>query len=265
MTFSGTDVLRYEVAGHKAYVVLNRPQAMNALSEPLRDSLVQALEAIAADETVRVVILGGEGGRAFSAGMDLKEMAQTDAASGPTTEGAISRSGAFSALRDCRKPVIAAIDGHCVAAGLELALLCDIRVATAQSQFGLPEPRRSLLAGPGLHYLSRTVPLGEALLMQLTGSPISAERAYQIGLIQRVADTRDEMMGQADAIADEILLCAPLAVQAIKRVVRIARNVPPEYSEHFAAPIEEAVYGSEDRLEGPKAFAEKRDPQWKGH
>ena len=155
--------------------------------------------------------------------------------------GATGRIPAFDALRDCRKPLIAAIDGYCVAAGFEISLLCDIRVATMQSQFGLPEPRRSLLAGPGLHYLSRIVPLGEAMLMQLTGSFISAERAHQIGLVQRLAPDRKVLMDEANAIADDILLGAPLAVQAIKRVVRIARNLPPEYSEHFAGPIEEVV------------------------
>jgi enoyl-CoA hydratase/carnithine racemase len=262
MPFSGSEVLRYAKEGRKAYLTLNRPKALNALNLELRSSLVEALDTVESDDEVLVAILCGEGGRAFSSGADLKETAERDAA-GPVG-GATGRIPAFDALRDCRKPLIAAIDGYCVAAGLEISLLCDIRVATMQSQFGLPEPRRSLLAGPGLHYLSRIVPLGEAMLMQLTGSFISAERAYQIGLVQRLAPDRQALMDEANAIADDILLGAPLAVQAIKRVVRIARNLPPEYSEHFAGPIEEVVYASEDRLEGPRAFAEKRAPEWKG-
>jgi enoyl-CoA hydratase/carnithine racemase len=264
MPFAGTEVLRYAKEGRKAHVTLDRPEAMNALNAALSSSLVRAMEAIDADDDVLVAILSGEGGRAFSAGADLKETAERDAAGGRKFTGATSAIPHFAAIRDCRKPVIAAIDGYCIASGLEISLLCDIRVATVNSQFGLPEPRRSLLAGPGLHYLSRTIPLGEAMLMQLTGSTLSAERAYQIGLVQRLAQDRQELMSHANAIADDILLGAPLAVQAIKRVVRVARNVPPEYSEHFAAPIEEVVYASEDRLEGPKAFAENREPTWKG-
>ena len=139
---------------------------------------------------------------------------------------------------------------------------CDIRIATEQSRLGLPEPRRSLLAGPGLHNLSRMIPLGEALLIQLTGGHMPAARAYEVGLIQRLLPDREALMAEADAIADEILLCAPLAVQAIKRVVTVGREVPVEYSEHFARPIQEAIDQTEDRLEGPKAFAEKRAPVW---
>jgi len=99
--------------------------------------------------------------------------------------------------------------------------------------------------------------------MQLTGRPISSERAYQIGLIQRLASDREELMAQADEIADDILKGAPLAVKAVKRVVRVGRNVPIEYSAKFSEPIRDAVYLSEDRREGPKAFAEKREPEWR--
>jgi enoyl-CoA hydratase/carnithine racemase len=166
-------------------------------------------------------------------------------------------------VRTCRKPIIAAIDGHCVAAGLELSLYCDIRVATRQSSFGLPEPRRSLLAGPGLHTLSRVIPLGEALRMQLTGRPMAATRAYQIGLVQELAEDREELFRAADAIADEILECAPLAVQTIKHLVMTGRNLPIEYSWVLAEPYQEKVARSEDALEGPRAFAEKRQPVWR--
>ena len=162
----------------------------------------------------------------FSAGADLKEMSQRDSAAGaPVTGRSAGRADGFGAMRDCRKPVVAAIDGYCVAGGFELSLMCDIRVASEHSQFGLPEPRRSLLAGPGLHNLSRMIPLGEALLIQLTGSYIPARRAYEIGLVQRLAPDRAGVMAEANAIADEILLGAPLAVQAIKRITKIARNV----------------------------------------
>jgi len=167
------------------------------------------------------------------------------------------------AVATCGKPVIAAIDGYCLAGGLELSLRCDIRIATEKSTFGLPEPRRSLLAGYGLHNLSRIIPLGEALHIQLTGAPITSQRAYDIGLIQRRVADRTALVKEADAVADEICLCAPLAVKAIKQIVKTGRNLPVEYSVKFAEPIHTIINGTEDRLEGPKAFAEKRKPNWK--
>ncbi len=130
-------------------------------------------------------------------------------------------------------------------ADLELALRCDIRIATEQSTFGLPEPRRSLLAGYGLHNLSRIIPLGEALHIQLTGSPISSQRAYEIGLIQRRVKDRDALMKEANAIAEEIALCAPLAVKAIKTIVKTGRNLPVEYSVKLAEPIQKAINSTE--------------------
>jgi enoyl-CoA hydratase/carnithine racemase len=169
----------------------------------------------------------------------------------------------FDALERCRKPVIAAIDGYCIAGGFELALCCDIRVATRQSSFGLPEPRRSMLAGPGLHHLSRMIPLGEALRLQLTGGRIGAERAWQIGLVQELAADRAELFAKAEALADEILACAPLAVQAIKQIVKRGRNLPVEYSWLLAEPYQERISRSADAVEGPRAFAEKRAPDWK--
>ena len=265
MAFTGTEVLIYEKRARTAFITLNRPEVLNAINQPLSSAVGEAIEEVDRDDDILVAILTGAGGRAFSSGADLKQMSTRDAG-GQTTPARGDRgfSGA-DALRDCRKPVIAAIDGYCLAGGFELSLMCDIRVATEQSQFGLPEPRRSLLAGPGLHNLSRMIPLGEALRIQLTGSPISAARAYQIGLIQALAPDRESLMEQAQAIADEIILGAPLAVQAIKRITKIGRNVPPEYSDYFAKPIQDMVNASEDRPEGPRAFVEKRDPQWKGH
>jgi enoyl-CoA hydratase/carnithine racemase len=205
------------------------------------------------------MIITSEGGRAFSAGADLIEMAMQ------TTPGDALGAGAtfLSAVDRCRKPLIAAIDGYALAGGLELALYCDIRVATIPSSFGLPEPRRSLLAGPGLHNLSRMIPLGEALRIQLTGGHITAQRAYEIGLVQILAPDRVVLMAEAERLAEEIMLCAPLAVQAIKQIVKVGRNLPVEYSKVIAEPFEERIYNSEDFREGPAAFAEKRLPKWK--
>ena len=161
------------------------------------------------------------------------------------------------------KPLIAAIDGFCVAGGLEVSLQCDIRIATKKSEFGLPEPRWSILAGYGLHNLNRMIPLGESLYMQLTGSRINSDRAYNIGLIQDVVEDREQLIERVDKVAGEIKLCAPLAVQAIKQIVYQGRNLPVEYSQKLAIPISERISGTEDSIEGPKAFSEKRRPEWK--
>jgi enoyl-CoA hydratase/carnithine racemase len=257
MAYRERDELRYEKRGHTAFITLNRPGQMNALNTPLREAINDAIADGEADDRILSFIITGEGGRAFCAGADLKEMTSRDA------QGEVGRGPLESLVATCGKPVIAAIDGYCLAGGLELALRCDIRIATEQSTFGLPEPRRSLLAGYGLHNLSRIIPLGEALHIQLTGSPISSQRAYEIGLIQRRVKDRDTLMKEANAIAEEIALCAPLAVKAIKTIVKTGRNLPVEYSVKLAEPIGKAINLTEDRLEGPKAFAEKRKPQWK--
>ncbi len=257
-----TNTLRYETEGRKAIITLTRPEAMNALNREILNAIGEAVREYEADDNLLVAIVTGEGGRAFSAGADLKEMTQRDQSEGASASDNDGLNG-FQQLDDCRKPLIAAVDGYCLAGGLELTIYCDMVVATEQSRFGLPEPRRSLLAGPGLHNLSRIIPYREAMLIQLTGGHMSSQRAYDIGLIQRLVPDRDAMWAAAHELADEILECAPLAVQAIKRIVKVGRPLPVEYSEKLAEPISAFISTTEDRLEGPKAFAEKRAPNWK--
>jgi enoyl-CoA hydratase/carnithine racemase len=250
----------YEKRNGIAYITLNRPDSLNALNRELSASLREALAEFRDDPEVLLAIMTGAGGRAFSAGMDLKERAQLDAA-GQRRTGATQ--GSSFVDQGVYKPMIAAIDGFCVAGGLELSLQCDIRIATRKSEFGLPEPRWSILAGYGLHNLSRMVPLGEALYMQLTGRRIDSTRAYQIGLIQEVVEDRDQLFETAERIADEIKMCAPLAVQAIKQIVYNGRSLPVEYSQKLSAPIAQRIQDTEDAVEGPRAFSEKRKPDWK--
>lgn len=253
-----TPTILYEKKDQVAYITLNRPEVLNALNQELRDGLREALLDFNADSDMLVGILTGAGGRAFSAGMDLKDRAQRDAAGEqrPGLRQTFIDMGLF-------KPIIAAIDGFCVAGGLELSLQCDIRIATEKSEFGLPEPRWSLTAGYGLHNLSRMIPLGEALYMQLTGRRITSTRAYQIGLIQEVVPDREALFATAERIAGEIKLCAPLAVRAIKQIVYHGRNLPVEYSQKLGDPLSAQVHATEDAVEGPRAFAQKRQPVWK--
>lgn len=248
-----SDTVLYEIRDQVAHITLNRPEVMNAQNLELRERLNEVILDFNSNPDVLVGIVTGAGDRAFSTGMDLKERAIRN------DEG--DRELPPQPL-EISKPIIAAIHGFCIAAGLELALRCDIRIATPDSQFGLPEPRWSLLAGYGLHNLNRMVPLGEALYMQLTGDRISAQRGYEIGLIQRIVPA-ERLIEEATQVADSILLCAPLAVQAIKRIVMTGKNLPIEYSWKYAEPIQDRLTGTEDSIEGPRAFAEKRRPVWK--
>jgi enoyl-CoA hydratase/carnithine racemase len=264
MPFEPPQTLGYETRDGKCYITINRPEAMNALNLELQSALPRAVQAFEADEELYVAIITGEGGRAFSAGADIKEMTSfvgTD--QDPRRSGAAQEGPSLMAVGACRKPIVAAIDGYCFAAGLELAAMCDVRVATRTSTFAIPEVKRSLIAGPGTTHLPRLIPLGEALLMALTGDPISGQRAYEIGFVQRLADSRDELLREAEQIADTIAGNPPLAVQDIKRVVTVGVNLPLEYAIHFREKYFDQILQTEDAREGAAAFAEKRAPVWK--
>jgi len=271
-----TDVLIYQVKDRKAYITLNRPHRMNALSQELLGALKEAFQEADADENVFTVILSGAGGRAFSAGADLKDMAarmqtEKDGDAGQpappmTARPQVARGGfmpGFDDVNMCTKPVIAAIDGYCMAGGMEIALYCDIRLATRQSSFAMPEPKRNLLSGPAFVHLSRMIPLGEAMRIELTGDPVEAERAYQIGLIQGIYEDRAALESAADQMADKISENSPLAVQFLKRIVKDGRDMTVDHHWKFAEMFAYTLGKTEDALEGPKAFAEKRQPQWK--
>jgi enoyl-CoA hydratase/carnithine racemase len=252
-------VVTYEKRGQVAYITLNRPRALNAISSELVQTLTDVLREFRDEDRMLVAIVTGEGGRAFSAGADLKEINQAQS----TGPGRTLPIVPFRSI-NLWKPVIAAIDGYCLGGGLELALQCDIRIATQKSAFGLPEPRNSGgLAGFGLFYLSRTIPLGDAMYMHLTGAHIDADRAYHIGLIQNVLPDRDALFAEADRIAAEIQLCSPLAIRSIKQVISQTRDLPLEYAVKLAEPVLEAILQTEDRKEASRAFVEKRKPQWK--
>jgi enoyl-CoA hydratase/carnithine racemase len=265
MAFSPPSSLLYDTRDGKCFISLNRPEQMNALNRELGQALGEAIEEFEADDDLYVAILSGEGGRAFSAGADIKEMTTyvgTD--DDPRRTGSRRGASGSMALGSTRKPVIAAIDGYCYAAGCELATMCDIRVATRASRFAIPEVKRSLIAGPGTIDLPRLIPLGEALLMALTGDPISAERAYQVGFVQRLGETREDMFREAEAIADAIMGNPPLAVQDNKHVIKIGVNMPREYASYFREKYFDQILQTEDATEGAAAFAEKRPPVWKG-
>lgn len=222
-----------EARDRKLYITLNRPEVLNAQNEAVRDGVVSAVDRLEDDPDLLVGIITGVGGRAFSAGADLKEARDNPTPrSRPRPFYARPAWAHFERLRWAAKPLIAAIDGHCLGGGLEIANYCDIRVATESSSFGQPEPRTTGgTAGPALHQLCRMIPLGEALLMQLTSQPITARRAYEIGLVQRLCPDREAMLAETDAVADQMIECNPDALRTIKRVVQWGREMTSEQAE----------------------------------
>jgi enoyl-CoA hydratase/carnithine racemase len=230
-----------EARDQRLYIIMNRPGALNAQNEEMRTQLVEAVERLESTDDLRVGIVSGVGGRAFSAGADLKEVAGSEGGRGEVTEfgrrvpQAEHRRGTwrhFEAFRWASKPLIAAIDGHCVGGGLELANYCDIRIATEASRFGQPEPRTTGgAAGPALHQLPRAMPLGEALLVGLTSQPMTAQRAYEVGLIQRLVPDVGALIPEADAIADQMLECNGDALALVKRVIRWGADMTSQHAE----------------------------------
>ena len=234
---------------------------MNALSTGVQNGLYDAFEACTNDEEALVAVLIGAGGRAFCAGADLVEMTQRDRSQGQGAAQA-ARPG-MSSVSTCPKPVIAAIDGYALAGGMQLSSRCDIRVATKQSRVGMPEVRHSLVAVGMDDTAERFVPRGEAMWILLTADHMTAQRAYDIGFLQALVPDREALIVEAEWIAGEIKKNAPLAVQAVKRTILRTSHMSPLDAIHFRNAVNEKVEQSEDRLEGPKAFAEKRDPVWK--
>lgn len=263
-----TDTVKYEVKERVAWITLNRPQAMNALNAEIQHGIGEATRMASEDDDVLVIVVIGEGGRAFCAGADLKEMSARDFGS---TTGAQWTIRGMDELYECKKAIIAAIDGYCLAGGFQLSSRCDIRIATEKSRFGMPEARRSLTAVGIIDTAEYFIPVGEAKWILMTGSHMTAQRAYDIGFIQALVPDRDALIEHAEWLANELKQCAPLAVQTIKTVIDAGRNLPTPSTgvtplEHLRV-VTQAAYDrvntSEDRLEGPKAFAEKRDPVWK--
>ena len=256
------DFVRFEKRDHVAWVTLNRPEVMNALHPPCHDRLDAIWGEFAADPDLWVAILTGAGERAFCAGNDLKWTAQNQNRMPPMPRGGFA---GLATRFDLVKPVIAAVNGLALGGGFEVVLACDIVVAAEHAQFGLPEPKVGLVAAAGgAQRLPRQIPLKVAMGMMLTGEPITAQRALQLGLVNEVAP-RGALLEVAASWADRIADCSPLSVRATKQAALNSLDRPLEDAIAIGNyPAITELLRSEDALEGPRAFAEKRRPQWKG-
>lgn len=251
---------RVERDGRTLVVTIDRPQVMNALHPPANFELEQIFDEFASDPELWVAIITGAGDRAFSAGNDLKFQA-----SGGRVEVPKRGFAGLTSRFDNDKPIIAAVNGLAMGGGFEIALACDLIVAADTAEFALPEPRVGLaaLAG-GVHRLPRQIPLKQAMGMILTGRRVPAEEGQRLGFVNEVV-ARAELMPAARRWADAILECAPLSVRASKQAVLDGLG---EASLEGAMTRSYEGFGrmvkSEDFVEGPRAFAEKRKPDWKG-
>jgi enoyl-CoA hydratase/carnithine racemase len=264
--------LLYEKQEGIAYITLNRPEARNALSPEVVCRLADAFVDYARDDSLRVAIITGAGDKAFCAGGDLGSMLPLlTGARAPADEWDRRVLGeplvmAASSLRDFHlaKPVIAAINGLCFAAGAELILGTDMRVAAAHAMFGFPEAKRGLIPFAGSTVrLARQVPYAVALEMMMTGDPIDAATAHRIGLVNHVVPA-SEVMEKAKVIARVIAANGPLAVQRIKQAVVATSGLPLEQAYAVENRSKDAVFASDDAKEGPRSFMEKRPPRFTG-
>ncbi|WP_426571481.1 enoyl-CoA hydratase-related protein [Aquihabitans sp. McL0605] len=254
------DDLVFERHGGVLVLRLNRPDARNALTFEMITQIGETILSAEADPAVRVVVLIGTGDKAFCAGMDLRSFA-----AGATFESvpAAERAAYLRLMRgEVEVPLVGAANATALAGGLELLLGCDLIVSSDQAQFGLPEVKRGLFPGGGGTFIGQRIPMGIALELAMTGVPISAARAYEIGLVNAVVPA-DDVLATAVRLAEKIAANAPLGVAACKDLVRLA-VADPERAREKLAEWQPRVFQSQDAIEGSTAFVERRDPVWQG-
>jgi len=249
--------VRAEPDGDVLVVTIDRPEARNAVNLAVAEGIAAAVDRLDGDDGLRAGILTGAGGT-FCAGMDLKAFV--------AGERPFVGDRGFAGLvqRPPRKPLIAAVEGWALAGGFEVALACDLIVAARDSRFGIPEVKRGLVAAAGaLLRLPRRIPYHLAMELALTGEPIGAERAAQVGIVSRLTEPGEAVAG-ARELAAQIARNGPLAVDASKRIVAAAADWAEAEAWERQAEITAPVFTSEDAREGATAFAEKREPVWRG-
>jgi len=250
-----------EKRGRVAIVTINRPEKLNALNSRVRDEILAALDQLQADSEVRVVVFTGAGEKSFIAGADIAEF------EGMTALGqrkVMTGRRAFDAVETFPKPVIAMINGYCLGGGCELALACDIRIASEKAKLGQPEINLGIIpGGGGTQRLTRLVGEGKAMQLILTGEMINAQEARQIGLVDEVVP-HDQLESRTMEIANKIAEKSPIALQMAKEAVKSAARMNLREGLEREVDLFALCFSSEDKEEGVKAFLEKRKPEFKG-
>jgi enoyl-CoA hydratase len=256
------DNLLIERDGAVVTVTINRPHVLNAIDAPTLDALHRAAVDLAQDDSVRAVILTGAGDKAFVAGADIKELAVQTPIGG--REHALIGQRVFASIENLGKPVIAAINGYALGGGCELAMACTLRLAAETARIGLPEVTLGILPGyAGTQRLARLVGKGKAMELVLTGTPIGADEAARIGLVNRVVPAA-ELMTEARALARQLADRAPIAVQYIISAINKGLEMPFAEACVFEATLFGLVASTSDMREGTRAFLEKRKPLFTG-
>ena len=255
------ETIQYEVRERVAYITLNRPEQLNALTFKMREELSEAFDVCAADDAVRAVVLGGNG-RAFCAGVDLRDGSFEET---PLESVEVRVRGDFrSKLTGMRKPSIAAVQGFALGGGCELALCCDLRVAADDAQFALPEINLgSIPAGGATQRLPRLIGVTRALELLMTGDRLSALEAYRLGLLNKVVPG-SELAESASVLATKVAAQAPLAIRYLRDAVYGGLDLSLDEGIRLEAYLGGVLRTTEDRVEGLAAFREKRKPDFKG-
>lgn len=241
------------------WVTLNRPDSINAINDDVRQNLPAALQSLDADPAVRVIVLRGAGERGFCAGADLKERPAAD--NGQNVRTTAERASWIEAFDRIAKPVIASIHGYCLGGGLEIALACDLRIASADAVFALPETGLGLIpGGGGTQRLPRLIGVGHALDLMITGDRIDAVTAQRLGLVTRLASDRAALAAETSALAKRIAVRPPLATCFVKEAARAGVELELQAGLRLERALFTLLLSSDERREAVAAFREKRAP-----
>lgn len=250
--------LRFDIADRIATITLNRPEKLNAMTPDMAAGLVEAVAECNRSDAVRVLIVTGAGEKAFSAGSDISAL---DAYATPWDFR--NRQDYCDALRACRKPVIAAVNGYALGGGLETAMACDIRIASNNARFAAPEIKLGWIGGGGMAVgLAHSIGMSNAALMLYTGDMVSADQALAWGLVSEVT-TPDNLLSRAQAIAATIAERAPIAAETAKLDLRAAHQMPYDKAIEYERDLQAICFATADAAEGRAAFAERRPPDFR--